>query len=117
MKQLIVIVILITKIIGSPIASIMVMLAHIPSGLAIVILPILVYLKEKEWTAFLVSIGGAVVSVAGMLLAFLVTGSELIPADFVFTLLPYVLLLASACFAFGFLYTSRWTFKVPLLKK
>jgi len=111
------IVILITKSIGSPIASIMVMLAHIPSGLAIVILPILVYLKDKEWTALLVSIGGALISVAGMLLAFLVSGSELIPQDFVFNLLPWILLVVSACFAFGFLYTSKWTFKFPLLKK
>ena len=111
------IVILITKSIGSPIASILVMLAHIPSGLAIVILPILVYLKDKEWTALLVSIGGALISVAGMLLAFLVSGSELIPQDFVFTLLPWILLVVSACFAFGFLYTSKWTFKFPILKK
>ena len=109
--------ILITKIMELPIASVMVMLAHIPSGLAIVILPILVYRKDKEWTALLVSIGGALISVAGMMLAFLVSGSELIPESLVFALLPWILLVVSACFAFGFLYTSRWTFKFPILKK
>ncbi|MHA1112780.1 MAG: hypothetical protein ACTSRE_16955 [Promethearchaeota archaeon] len=111
------IVILITKLMELPIASIMVMAAHIPSGLAIVILPILVYLKDKEWTAILVSVGGALISVVGILLAFLVSGSELFSAALIFGLLPWILLVVAACFAFGFLYTSKWTFKFPLLKK
>ncbi|MHA1775710.1 MAG: hypothetical protein DRO88_08790 [Promethearchaeia archaeon] len=110
------IVIIITKAIDSPIASIMVMLAHIPSGLAIVILPILVYMKDKEWTAILVSVGGLLISVAGILLAFLVSGNALLSAAQIFNLLPWILLLVAACFAFGFLYTSKWTFKFPLLK-
>ncbi|MHA1522639.1 MAG: hypothetical protein ACTSRK_20930, partial [Promethearchaeota archaeon] len=109
------VVIVITKAIGSPIASTMVMLAHIPSGLAIVVLPILVYMKDKEWTAILVSVGGLLISVAGMLLAFYVTG-VLADPTIIFVLLPWILLAVSACFAFGFLYTSKWTFSVPVLK-
>ncbi len=109
------VIIVITKAIGSPIASTMVMLAHIPSGLAIVVLPILVYMKDKEWTAILVSVGGLLISVAGMLLAFYVTGILADPT-IIFVLLPWILLVVSACFAFGFLYTSKWTFSVPVLK-
>ncbi len=109
------VIIVITKAIGSPIASTMVMLAHIPSGLAIVVLPILVYMKDKEWTAILVSVGGLLISVAGMLLAFYVSGILADPT-IIFVLLPWILLVVSACFAFGFLYTSKWTFSVPVLK-
>ena len=71
---------------------------------------------DKEWTAFLVSLGGLLISVAGVFLAFLVTGNEILTAVEIFGLLPWLLLVASACFAFGFLYTSKWTFSVPLLK-
>lgn len=110
------VVILITKLIGTPLASTMVMLSHIPSGLIIVVVPILAYLKDKEWTAFLVSLGGLLISVAGVFLAFLVTGNPILTAVQIFGLLPWLLLVASACFAFGFLYTSKWTFSVPLLK-
>ena len=70
--------ILLTKTIiaWAAIAKWAVMLIHIPSGLAIVILPFLVYKKKTaEWTPLLVSIGGGVMSLAGMLLAMVINSA------------------------------------------
>ena len=48
-------VILITKLLEYSFTSFVVMGAHIPSGLIIVVLPILEYMNEKKWPALLVS--------------------------------------------------------------
>ncbi|QEE17160.1 hypothetical protein DSAG12_02992 [Promethearchaeum syntrophicum] len=97
-------------------AKFAVMLVHIPSGLAMVILPFLVYQKQtSEWTPLLVSIGGAIIGLAGILLAFLVSGfTEL--TGFVFGALPVLLLIVALCFAFGFLLTKQWSFAFPFIK-
>ncbi|TFH26610.1 MAG: hypothetical protein E4G98_06895 [Promethearchaeota archaeon] len=110
------IIIVITKAGGCPMTSVMVMMVHIPSGLLIVILPILVSKKDGEKAPLLVSLGGVIISVAGGLLAFLVTGVLPEIEVLIFMLLPWVLLLGAACLALGFLYSSRWTFKFPVLK-
>ena len=62
------------KAIESTGASAIVMIAHIPSSLLIILLPIYTTYKTKEtdWKALLLSIGGIVVSIAGMLLALFV---------------------------------------------
>ncbi|MHA1521494.1 MAG: hypothetical protein ACTSVZ_04650 [Promethearchaeota archaeon] len=109
------IIVVITKGAGCPMTSVMVMMVHIPSSLFIVILPILVSKKDGEKAPLLVSLGGVIISVAGMLLAFLVTGVPLLSEDTIFMLLPWVLLLGAACLALGFLYTKRWAFKFPVL--
>jgi hypothetical protein len=94
-----------------------VMLVHIPSGLAMVILPFLVYKKNTgEWTPLLVSIGGAVMSLAGMLLAILIAGGVASLGGFVFGALPVLLLIVAVCFAFGFVLTKQWTFAFPFIK-
>ncbi len=110
------IIVVITKGAGCPMTSVMVMMVHVPSGLFIVILPILVAKKDGEKAPLLVALGGVIISVAGMLLAFLVTGVPLLSEATIFMLLPWVLLLGAACLALGFLYSSRWTFKFPVLK-
>ena len=93
-----------------------VMLIHIPSGLAIVILPFLVYKKKTaEWTPLLVSIGGGVMSLAGMLLAMVISGVDTL-AGFVFGALPILLLIVAVCLAFGFVLTKQWTFAFPFIK-
>ena len=95
-----------------------VMLVHIPSGLAMVILPFLVYKKQTaEWTPLLVSIGGAVMSLAGMLLAMIVAAGVEGLGGFVFGALPVLLLIVALCFAFGFLLTKQWSFAFPFIKK
>lgn len=94
-----------------------VMLVHIPSGLAMVILPFLVYKKNTgEWTPLLVSIGGAVMSLAGMLLAIMIAGGVSSLSGFIFGALPFLLLIAAVCFAFGFVLTKQWTFAFPFIK-
>lgn len=111
--------ILLTKTITAwaDLAPFAVMLVHIPSGLAMVILPFLVYKKGTEgWTPLLVSIGGAVMSLAGMLLAILIAGGVDSLAGFVFGALPVLLLIVAVCFAFGFVLTKQWTFAFPLIK-
>ena len=113
------ILILLTKTITawSGLAPFAVMLVHIPSGLAMVILPFLVYKKGTEgWTPLLVSIGGAVMSLAGMLLALLVAGGVASLGGFVFGALPILLLIVAVCFAFGFVLTKQWTFAFPFIK-
>lgn len=66
---------------ANPLAPTIVMIAHIPSGLSIVILPILTYIKkETGWTSILVSLGGLFMSLAGVLLAFLLSGSLILDA-------------------------------------
>ncbi|GAG26470.1 unnamed protein product, partial [marine sediment metagenome] len=93
----------ITKVVGSPGASATVMLAHIPSSLSIILLPIYTTYKTKDtdWKALLVSIGGIVVSIAGLLLALFTIGAASIVL--ILTLLPYVLLLTAIFLALGML--------------
>ncbi|MCP4761883.1 MAG: hypothetical protein GY870_08875 [archaeon] len=94
-----------------------VMLVHIPSSLSMIVLPFLTFKnKTTKWTSLLVSLGGLLISLAGVLLAFLTLGSPILDAIQIFTVLPILLLIVSACFAFGFLLTKKWTFAVPFIK-
>ena len=107
----------ITKAVNSPGASATVMVAHIPSSLSIILLPIYTTFKTKDtdWKALLVSIGGLIMSLAGLLLALFTVGA----ADIVLilTLLPIVLLLTAIFFAFGMLLPEKWGFTIPGIKK
>ncbi|MHA2281435.1 MAG: hypothetical protein ACXAC5_11325 [Promethearchaeota archaeon] len=109
----------IVKVVDSPGDSATVMLAHIPSSLSIILLPIYTTFKtnETDWKALLMTIGGFVISVAGVLLAFLTAGSTLFSAELIFTLLPWVLLLTAIFFAFGMLLPEKWSFAIPGIKK
>jgi hypothetical protein len=114
-----VVVIGITKVVASPAQSIVVMIAHIPSSLSIILIPLYTTFKTKDTDikAILVSIGGLVISAAGVMLAFLTAGSTIFTADLIFTLLPIVLLLSAVFFALGMLLPEKWTFGIPGLKK
>lgn len=107
----------ITKAVGSPGASATVMIAHIPSSLSIILLPIYTTYKTKDtgWKALLMTIGGIIISIAGLLLALNAVGA----ADIVLilTLLPYVLLLSAIFLAFGMLLPEKWSFAIPGIKK
>jgi len=107
----------ITKAVGSPGASATVMVAHIPSSLSIILLPIYTTYRTKEtdWKALLMSIGGLIISVAGLLLALFTVGA----ADIVLilTLLPIVLLLTALFFALGMLLPEKWSFAIPGIKR
>jgi len=107
----------IAKAVSSPGASTTVMIAHIPSGLSIILLPIYTTYKTKDtdWKALLVSIGGIVVSIAGMLLALFSIGA--VDIVLILTLLPIVLLLSAIFFALGMLLPEKWSFAIPGIKK
>ncbi|MHA1932307.1 MAG: hypothetical protein ACW96X_07180 [Promethearchaeota archaeon] len=107
----------IAKAAASPGQSYTVMAAHIPSSLSIILLPIYTTYKTKDtdWKALLLSIGGIIVSIAGLLLALFTIGA----ADIVLilTLLPIVLLLTAVFLAFGMLLPDKWGFAIPGIKK
>lgn len=109
----------IVKAVESPGDSVVVMVAHIPSSLSIILLPIYTTYKTKEtdWKALLMTIGGFVISAAGVLLAFLTAGSTLFTAELIFTLLPWFLLFTAIFFAIGMLLPEKWSFAIPGIKK
>jgi len=110
----------IAKAVASPGASATVMIAHIPSGLSIILLPIYTTYKTKDtdWKALLMSIGGIVVSIAGLLLAlFRIGPGDTALLTLILTLLPIILLLAAIFFAFGMLLPEKWSFAIPGIKK
>lgn len=96
-------------------AKFAVMLVHIPSGALMVLIPLLDY-KTEGWTMTLAAVGGILMSIAGVLLAFAVLNVPILPLATIWTLLPWLLLLVAVCLTFGYLYTEKYTYKVPLLK-
>jgi len=110
----------IAKVVDSPGAPATVMIAHIPSGLSIILLPIYTTYKTKDtdWKALLMSIGGIVVSIAGLLLAlFRIGPGDIALLTLILTLLPIILLLTAIFFAFGMLLPEKWAFAIPGIKK
>ena len=116
-----VVLVFIAKDAGSEGASATVMVAHIPSSLSIILLPIYTTFKTKDtdWKAVLMTIGGLVVSLAGVLLAILASTefTDLALLELIFSLLPWVLLLTAVFFAFGMLLPEKWSFAIPGIKK
>jgi hypothetical protein len=110
----------IAKASASPGASATVMVAHIPSSLSIILLPLYTTFKTKktDWKALLMSIGGLVVSLAGVLLAlFTINSTDISLLILILTVLPIVLLITAVFFAFGMLLPEMWSFAIPGLKK
>ena len=79
---------------------------HGVAGLIIFGLPLYKCLVEKDAPKGfgLVGIGGALIGLGGIALAFLVSGSQFLffSADFVYTILAPLLLLMTLAFTFGF---------------
>ncbi|NVM19038.1 MAG: hypothetical protein HWN80_15090 [Candidatus Lokiarchaeota archaeon] len=110
----------IAKASASPGASATVMVAHIPSSLSIILLPLYTTFKTKktDWKALLMSIGGLVVSLAGVLLAlFTINPTDIPLLILILTVLPIVLLITAVFFALGMLLPDLWSFAIPGLKK
>ncbi|RKZ09731.1 hypothetical protein DRQ50_14880 [bacterium] len=77
-------------------------ITHGIAGLVIFILPLWLSLSGVTAPSFaLVGIGGAVVGLAGLLLAVLKAGADFIPEEKVIQLFPLLLLLSTALFVFG----------------
>jgi hypothetical protein len=78
-------------------------LVHGISGLVIVLLPLFSVIQGKAQPAFaLVSLGGALIGLGGLLLAFMKAGRPVLPRQTILRILPGLLLAMNACFALGF---------------
>jgi hypothetical protein len=113
-EMIIIVAMLIMGIVAEETNSIMVMASHIPAGLAIFFLPFI----SGENKAWMFSIGGALISVGGMLLAMMkLTDSDfvLFQADFIFAVLSPLLLIVGAFFTLAVIYPEKWRVNVPVL--
>ncbi len=83
-------------------ATIVLAFVHGIAGLLIVGLPIALVLQGVKAPMYLfMSVGGALIGIGGMLLAFLKSGRPILSAERIFVLLPWILLLMSASFVLG----------------
>ena len=95
----------VTSLLGSPLKKIAVPLFHGVAGLIIFLLPFKVTRDKKAPAGFWwVGVGGALIGVGGIALAFLSAGSQLLffSQEMVLTILAPLLLLMSLAFAWGF---------------
>jgi len=78
---------------------------HGISGLTIVLLPIWLSLRGVMQPLYsLVGVGGALISIGGLLLSFLKTGKPILSQATVLLVLPGLLLLMTICFVVGFMF-------------
>lgn len=83
-------------------ATIVLAFVHGVAGLLIFSLPIVLVLQGIKAPMYLfMSVGGALIGIGGLLLAFLKAGKPILSAEKTFTLLPWILLLMSASFVLG----------------
>jgi hypothetical protein len=91
---------------GSPgtLATIILIIVHATAGLLIFILPILAVTQKRVPVGFIgMTIGGALIGLGGIALAFLKTGNQFLffSADLVFMILAPLLLLMTLAFTWG----------------
>ncbi|NOY99532.1 MAG: hypothetical protein GXP40_10105 [Chloroflexi bacterium] len=78
-------------------------IVHGIAGMTIFLLPIILSMKGVAPGGFAwVGIGGALIGVGGLLLAFLKAGKPILPQKTILTVLPALLLLMTAAFVAGF---------------
>ena len=78
---------------------------HGIAGMTIFLLPIIVALQGRTDSLFaLVGVGGALIGLGGLLLAFLKAGKPILPRETVLKLFPGLLLAMTLCFLIGFKY-------------
>jgi hypothetical protein len=83
-------------------ATIALSLVHGSAGLVIFALPIVLGLRGETRPGFvLVGIGGGLIGIGGLLLAFLRAGRPLLSAKSIYTLLPVLLLVTTVAFVAG----------------
>lgn len=78
-------------------------IVHTIAGLTIFALPLAVCQQGKQpWSFAFVTVGGTLIGIGGIALAFLKAGRPILPASFIFAILAPLLLLMTASFAWGF---------------
>ncbi len=79
-------------------------LFHSIAGLIIFFTPILAVKSGKAPKGFLwVTVGGVLIGIGGISLAFLKAGAPILPAEFIFTILAPLLLLMTLAYSYGFM--------------
>ncbi len=94
-----------TRSIPTPgkIPTIVLALVHGVAGITIFLLPIIISMQGRMKPAFtLVGLGGALIGIGGLLLAFLKAGKPILSRETIFKVLPGLLLLMTICFVAGF---------------
>jgi hypothetical protein len=96
--------VVLTRIFASGRAAVITLaIVHGISGLLIFFLPIIFTIRDETGSGFLlVSLGGALIGIGGLLLAFLKTGRPILPRETIMAILPVLLLLMTAAFVAGF---------------
>jgi hypothetical protein len=96
--------VVLTRYFGSPRISVVVLsVVHGVAGLIIFILPIVLTLQGETPAGFLlVSLGGGLIGIAGLLLAFLKSGRPILSREMILKVLPGLLLLMTGAFVAGF---------------
>jgi len=85
------------------IATIVLAVTHGIAGSLITFLPIILSIRgTAEAGYFWVGLGGALIGVGGLLLAFLKAGKPIISQETIFSVLPILLLLMTSAFVYGF---------------
>lgn len=94
----------ITRFIGPPIlATIILATVHSIAGLTIFLLPVFLVKANKVSKNFIwITIGGTLIGIGGISLAFLKVGAPILPVEIIFTILAPVLFLMCGSFALGF---------------
>lgn len=89
---------------------------HVPSGLAIVGIPLYTALTKKtEITSIFYSIGGLLISTGGVLLAISKTNEDV--AQLTFDVLPLLLVIVGVFFVLGIILPTKWRVEIPFLQK
>lgn len=94
----------ITRFSGPPgLATAALIVVHAVSGLLIFGLPLWAAGRELAPRGFaMVTVGGTLIGIGGLALAFLKAGLPILPAEFIFAILAPLLLLTTGSFAIGF---------------
>ncbi len=99
--------ILVTRLLPAPakLATLVLASTHGIAGLVLFLLPVILAVQGAMPPAFsLVGVGGALIGLGGLLLAFLKAGRPLLSKETIFTLLPVILFLMTLCLVAGFRY-------------
>lgn len=87
----------------SKLPTVVLVLVHGVAGMIIFLLPILLAFHGALKPAFaLVGVGGALISIGGLLLSFLKAGRPILARETILRILPGLLLLMTICFVAGF---------------
>ncbi|HEY3314386.1 MAG TPA: hypothetical protein VGL40_03755 [Bacillota bacterium] len=99
----------VTRFVGpSGLATAVLAVVHGVAGLTIFFAPLATCLAgQRPWSFALVTVGGTLIGIGGLALAFLKAGKPILPATFIFAILAPLLLLMTGSFAWGLIKGGR----------